>query len=70
MQSQLKHKEQDGGIDMMEKVIAFSKKYPTKKAKEEALRKMSDEEIDELIDDCPNIQGKIFYSKFKKGAKS
>lgn len=55
---------------MMEKVIAFSKKYPTKKAKEEALRKMSDEEIDELIDDCPNIQGKIFYSKFKKGAKS
>lgn len=51
-------------------VREFSAKYPTRKEKEEALRKMSDEEIDALIRDCPNIQGKIFYSKFKKGAKS
>ena len=51
---------------MHEKVEAFQKKYPTGEQKEEALKKMSNAEIDELIKDCPNIYGKIFYSKFKK----
>lgn len=51
---------------MMEKVKEFQKKYPTKAEKEEALRNMTNEQIDELIEDNPNIYGKIFYSKFKK----
>ena len=44
----------------------FQKKYPSKQEKEEALARMPDEEIDALIKACPNIYGKIFYSKFKK----
>jgi len=56
--------------ERMKLVKEFSAKYPTRAEKEEALRKMSDEEIDALIQDCPNIQGKIFYSKFKKGART
>lgn len=57
-------------MERMQLVKEFSAKYPTRAEKEEALKKMSDEEIDALIADCPNIQGKIFYSKFKKGAKA
>lgn len=53
----------------MDKLIEeFQKKYPTREAKEEALKKMSDEEIDKLINASTNVYGKIFYSKFKKGA--
>ena len=37
-----------------------------KEAKEEALKKMTDEEIDELIKASTNIYGKIFYSSYKK----
>jgi len=51
-------------------VKEFQRKYPTREEKEKALSKMSDEEIDALIADCPNVQGKIFYAKFKKGAKA
>ena len=43
----------------------FGDKYPTKAEKEEALKQMSDEEIDELIETQNNVYGKIFYSKFK-----
>ena len=43
----------------------FQKKYPTKAEKENALRGMSNAEIDRLIEASTNIQGKIFYSKFK-----
>lgn len=43
----------------------FGKLYPTKAEKEEALRQMSDDEIDELIKTQNNVYGKIFYSKFK-----
>ena len=50
----------------MEKVLEFQKKYKTKEEKEKALKAMSNKEIDELIADCPNVQGKVFYSKFKK----
>ena len=50
----------------MEKVLAFQEKYKTKEAKEKALRAMSDTEIDALIADCPNVQGKIWYKSFKK----
>ena len=44
----------------------FQQKYPTKEAKEEALKNMTDEEIDELIKASTNIYGKVFYPSFKK----
>ena len=44
----------------------FQDKYPTKKDKETALRKMTNEEINELIEASSNIHGKIFYASFKK----
>ena len=47
-------------------IDAFQKKYPTKAEKEEALRKMSNEEIDVLIKASYTVQAKIFYSSFKK----
>ena len=56
--------------ERMKLVKEFSARYPTKEEKVEALKKMSDEEIDALIADCPNVYGKIFYSKFKKGASA
>ena len=54
----------------MKLVKEFNAKYPTTAEKEKALMAMSDEEIDALINDCLNVYGKIFYSKFKKGAKT
>ena len=45
----------------------FQKKYPTKAAKEQALRGMSNAQIDSLVKQCGTQQGKIFYSSFKKG---
>ncbi len=53
---------------MKEKSIIeiFQLKCPTKEAKEEALKKMTDEEIDELIKASTNIYGKICYSSYKK----
>jgi hypothetical protein len=44
----------------------FQAKYPTKAEKEEALRGMSNDQIDELIAASSNIQAKIFYASFKK----
>ena len=44
----------------------FGDMYPTKEEKIEALKRMSDEEIDELIRTQSNIYGKIFYKKYKK----
>lgn len=52
------------------KVDAFQKKYPTKEEKVKALQKMTDAQIDELIADSTIVQGKIFYSSFKKNKKS
>lgn len=48
------------------KVQDFQKLYPTREEKEKALAAMSNEEINELIQDANNIQAKIFYSKFRK----
>ena len=47
-------------------IIEFQEKYPTKADKEQALRNMSNEEIDALINATNNIYAKIFYSSFKK----
>ena len=44
----------------------FQQQYPTKAEKEEALRNMTNEQIDELIEASSNIQAKIFYASFKK----
>ena len=49
----------------MDKILEFQSKYPTKEEKEEALKKMTDEEIDELINSTTNIQARVFYSSFK-----
>ena len=47
----------------------FQTENPTRKEKEEALKKMTVGEIDRLIEASNNIFGKIFYSQFKKGEK-
>ena len=47
-------------------VDEFQKKYPTKEAKEKALKGMTNTEIQKLIDNSTNTYGKIFYSKFLK----
>lgn len=47
-------------------ISAFQTRYPTKHKKENALRNMTDEEIDVLIKASPSVYGKIFYSSFKK----
>ena len=56
----------DRGESDMNKIIEdFQRKYPTREEKENALKDMSDAQIDELIEAQPNIYGKIFYEKFR-----
>ena len=50
-----------------EELMAFQKRYPTKTGKARALKKMTDHQIDRLIEGCGTKQGKIFYSSFKSG---
>ena len=52
----------NGGMTVFE----FQQMYPTKMAKEKALRGMSNEEIDEIIASCGTAQGKAYYASFKK----
>ena len=47
-------------------VIEFQEMYPTKEGKIEAVKALSDVEINEIIDSCESIYGKIFYSRLKK----
>lgn|GEM_PF-3550574 len=47
-------------------VDVFQAVYQTKHEKEEALKTMTNEEIDYLISTSRNIYAKIFYSSFKK----
>ena len=44
----------------------FGDKYLTREEKEEALKQMTDEEIEELIRTQENLYGKIFYAKYLK----
>ncbi len=44
----------------------FQKKYKTREAKEEALKKMSNSDIEFLNYCSDTIYAKIFYSKFRK----
>ena len=43
----------------------FQEMYHSKKEKEKALKDMSNAQIDLLIENCTNIQAKIYYSSFK-----
>ena len=42
--------------------------YPTKLGKTRALNKMTDRQIDRLIETCPNIQAKIFTHRTRKNS--
>lgn len=46
-------------------VYEFQDKYPTREEREEVLKTMTNHEIDEIIESCTVVQGKIYYSKFK-----
>lgn len=54
---------EDGQKDLIDE---FQEMYKTREEKEEALKRMSNEGIDRLIEASSNLYGKIFYSKFKK----
>ena len=47
-------------------VQQFQKRYPTMTGKKRALNKMTNAQIDALIEDCGTAQGRIFYKSFKK----
>lgn len=44
----------------------LAKDYPDKSAREAQLKKMSNAEIDNLINHMHNVQGKIYLKSFKK----
>ena len=52
--------------ERMNVILKFQDIYKTKKDKANALSNMSNNDIDFLIYCMDNINGKIFYSKFKK----
>ena len=55
---------------MLPKIIEnFQKTYPTRAAKEKALRGMTNAQIDRLIAANPNKTAKSFYASFKKRGK-
>lgn len=58
--------EQEGENKMADVIEEFQKKYPTKSEKENALRNMTNAQIEELIKASNNIQAKAFYASFKK----
>ena len=52
----------NGGMNVFE----FQNMYPIKPLREKALRGMTNEEINEIIDSCGTAQGKAYYASFKK----
>ena len=52
--------------ERMNIIIKFQKEFKTSKEKEEALKNMSNRDINFLIYCMDNIYGKMFYSKFLK----
>lgn len=52
-----------------EKMLEFQKRYPTKVGKARALNKMTDKQIDALIQDSPNVNQKIWLASFKSDKK-
>ena len=55
--------------ERMNIIIKFQNKYKSSLEKEDALRNMSNADINFLIYCMDNIHGKIFYSKFLKEEK-
>lgn len=55
--------------ERMEIIIKFQNSFKTVKEKEDALRNMSNADINFLIYCMDNIYGKMFYSKFLKEEK-
>lgn len=55
--------------ERMNIIIKFQNKYKSSIEKEDALRNMSNADINFLIYCMDNIHGKIFYSKFLKEEK-
>lgn len=51
---------------MADAVDKFQNKYKTREERENALKRMTNEEIDELIKVAGNPQAKIYYKSFKK----
>lgn len=47
-------------------IYEFQRRYPTQKAREAFVKKLTNEEIDELVDLCNVVQGKIYYQDQKK----
>ena len=47
-------------------IYEFQDDYPTRKAREAFVKTLSNGEIDELISLCNTVQGKVYYSGFKK----
>ena len=52
--------------DPFEPVRKFQEEHPTKASREEALRNMTNAQIDELIKASGIVQAKIYYASFKK----
>ena len=50
-------------------IFEFQEDYPTREKKEKFVRNLQNYEIDELIELCDNIQGKIYYENQKKKEK-
>lgn len=46
----------------------FQDEYPSREAREEFVRTLTNDEIDELINLCDSIQGKNYYSRLKREA--
>ena len=49
-------------------VFEFQEAYPSKVAREDALRNMTNKDIDRLVETCGTKQGKAYYASFKKVA--
>ncbi len=62
-EKQMEQEKEDKVMDALEK---FYEDYETREEREEILNKMSNEEIDKLIECASSIQCKIYLSKFKK----
>ena len=64
-------KAEDGVTFLLEKksksrkYMKWQNQFSSKEEKEKALIQMSVEEIEELIDWCPNVQCRIYLSKFR-----
>ena len=56
----------DGRVVKQMTVYEFQEKYPSRWEREEGVKKLSDDEIDEIIESCGTVQGKIYYSQLKK----